>query len=271
MNIRGAIKECLPPVFLKWFRANKLRRYGWFGDYRDWEEAKRLSKGYESGIILEKVKEASMKVKEGNAACERDSMLFKKIEYSWSLLAALMWIAADRGGRLNIIDFGGSLGTAYFQNRFFLSALKEVNWGVVEQRHFVECGKRHFEDDRLKFYETIGDCLKVQTADAILFSNAIQYVKKPYGLISGAVDTGFKYIVFDRTSFNSPADRDRLTIQRVNPDIYDASYPCWFFNEKRFLSLFEKRYRLVADFESGDRANIPSVFKGFIFKKKENV
>jgi hypothetical protein len=41
---------------------------------------------------------------------------------------------------------------------------------------------------------------------------------------------------------------DRIAIQVVPPDIYEASYPCWFFNENNFLNLFLKDYDLVNDF-----------------------
>lgn len=269
LNMKNIIKECMPPIILKCFTASYFRKYGWFGNYKTWEDARKLSKGYDSGIILEKVREARMRVKDGEAMCERDSVLFEEIEYSWPLLAGLMWIAASEGGRLDIIDFGGSLGTSYFQNRAFLQTLKEVNWNIVEQKHFVECGRKWFEDDRLKFYETIEDCLKARTADTILFSNVVQYVEKPYDLIGKAANMGFKYIIFDKTTFNNSANGDRLTIQKVNPDIYDASYPCWFLDQDKFKNVFKGKYNLIEEFIDFENvANLHGqIFKGFIYKK----
>jgi putative methyltransferase (TIGR04325 family) len=78
------------------------------------------------------------------------------------------------------------------------------------------------------------------------------------------------YIIVDRTAFNNE-NKDRLTLQIVPPEIYEASYPAWFLNEERFLSLFEGKYILISDFDAMDQANIPSKYKGFIFRKIENV
>lgn len=265
---KDTIKEFLPPIFLKYFRSKRLRKYEWFGDYKNWEEARGLSVGYDSGIILEKVRDAAIKVKNGEAICERDSRLLERIEYSYPLLAGLMWIAANEEGRLNIIDFGGSLGSSYFQNRFFLETLKDLNWNIVEQKHFVECGKGYFEDNKLRFYESIEECLKVQAPDAILFSNVIQYIEKPYDLINDVVNKSFKYIIFDKTAFNR-TNSDRLVIQKISPDIYDASYPCWFLNIDRFKENFKTKYILINEFiDDGITTNLNDpIFKGFIYKK----
>jgi putative methyltransferase (TIGR04325 family) len=97
-----------------------LKGYGWYGNFKSWQEAKEASTGYDAENILHQVKTSLLKVKNGDAVYERDSVLFDKIEYSWELLAALMWIAAQNKGELHLIDFGGSLGSSYYQNKSFL-------------------------------------------------------------------------------------------------------------------------------------------------------
>jgi putative methyltransferase (TIGR04325 family) len=261
-------KGIFPPIAVDFYLRVSGRR--WFsGHYRTWDDAGKASEGYDSDVILEKVKNALLKVKNGEAAYERDSVLFDEIQYSWPLLAGLLWVASCGANRLNLIDFGGSLGSSYYQNKKFLSHLAELNWSIVEQKKFVECGKQHFEDDHLKFYYTIDDCLKEQRANTILLSSVIQYLEKPYDMLSDVKSKGFKYIIFDRTAFTDTGD-DRITIQRVPPEIYPASYPAWFFNQEKFLHFFSGEYELIADFESDDRANIPSVYKGYIFKVRND-
>jgi len=117
-----------------------LKGYGWYSDFATWEEAKKKSGGYEAESILQKVKESLLKVKNGEAVYERDSVIFDKIEYSWELLAFLMWVAAQNGGKLNLIDFGGSFGSTYFQNKKFLEKLTNVSWNIVEQQNYVKVG-----------------------------------------------------------------------------------------------------------------------------------
>jgi putative methyltransferase (TIGR04325 family) len=263
---KNFLKDWLPPAVLRLLRTKAAIK--WSGNYKSWAEAKRVSGGYESETILSRVLNSALKVKTGRAAYERDSVIFDRVEYSWPLLAGLMWIAALSAGELNILDFGGALGSSYFQNKLFLRSLRSLCWSIVEQKSFVDAGKKYFEDDTLKFFYDIQTCLEQQNPNAILVSGVIQYIEKPYALLEGVKSLGFEFIVFDRTAF-SLEGRDRLTVQVVPARIYKASYPCWFFDEDRFCNFFEDNYCIVAEFQSADKANIPSVFKGFIMRKKQ--
>jgi putative methyltransferase (TIGR04325 family) len=260
------LKCIVPPIVLNIYRNLSLQA-AFYGNYKTWDEARNISAGYDSEVILTKVKDAIHKVKIGEAVYERDSVFFDKVEYSWPLLAGLLWIASLEGNKLNLVDFGGSLGSSYFQNKKFLMHLQELKWNIVEQTQFVECGKHYFEDEFLKFYFNLSDCLKEQCPDAILLSSVIQYLEKPFDLVREIISKRFKYIIFDRTAFTGNGE-GRITIQKVPPEIYQASYPAWFLNKEEFLNCFSDRYELIADFESNDKANIPSVFKGFIFRLK---
>lgn len=139
-----------------------VKKWGWKGSFDSWEAAQLQSSGYDADNILQQVRTASLRVKRGEALFERDSVLFNEREYCWELLAALMWIAARHNGSLNIIDFGGSLGSTYYQYKCFFSLLKSVLWNIVEQPNFVGEGKRLFENESLKFHSSIGG---VQFAD----------------------------------------------------------------------------------------------------------
>lgn len=270
-RITNLIKEISPSIAVDLYR--KLYRTMWRssatfeGSYKTWEEARKASGGYHSDVILNKVQDSLLKVKNGISAYERDSVLFDEVQYSWPVLAGLLWIASRNNNKLNLIDFGGSLGSSYYQNRKFLSHLTNLTWSIVEQEKFVERGKQHFENSHLKFYHDLDTCIGEQHPDSILFSGVIQYLDKPYELLMNVLQRRLTYVIFDRTPFLEQGD-DRITVQQVPMEIYPASYPAWFFNQKKFLDYFSREYELIADFESNDRANIPSVFKGFIFKLK---
>lgn len=246
-KIKSLIKNWIPPALTHVIQGRKGVR--WYGNYKSWEEAKRLSKGYESDVILEKVIDASLKVKTGKAVFERDSVNFDEIQYSWPLLAALMWISAQSKGELNVIDLGGALGSTYIQNRKFLQSLSRVRWNIVEQKHFVDAGKKYFEDDELTFYYDIKSCLNKNSPNTIILSSVIQYIKNPYALLRKIKSIGFEFLLFDRTSFVIEG-KDRLTVQVVPPEIYPSSYPCWFFNKKKFYSFFHDDYEVIADFNA---------------------
>lgn len=240
--------------------------YGWHGNYSAWEEAKKRSSGYNSHLILEKVSNSAGKVRDGNAAYERDSVLYNEIQYSFPVLSGLLWVAAQNNSRLNVLDFGGAFGSSYYQNKKFLDTIREVNWCVVEQPEFVENGLQNFSTDRLHFYHTIDDCLKHYKIDIILLSSVLQYLDEPYRFLDNVLSNNIKYLIVDRTSFIQ--GDDRITIQKVHPSIYNATYPCWFFNKSNFLSYLCKEYELILEFDALDKANIPSEFKGFLFRKK---
>lgn len=264
--VRSILKCYVHPPLLRLYRriAGGVR---FSGNYANWEEACRHATGYASPEIIERVKEAVLKVKKGEAVFERDSVLFDKPQYSWPVIASLLWIASLKDNRLNIVDFGGSLGSSYFQTRSFLSHLKAYHWSVVEQKHFVEVGRKHFEDDHLRFYDDLDLCIANENPNVVLLSSVIHYLPDPGVFIDALIDKKFEFILIDRTPFFLTKE-DRLTVQTVQPWIYPASYPAWIMNLGRFQDRFSNAYDLIADFESLDTTNIPAEFKGFIFRQR---
>ncbi len=265
--LRSILKRYIHPPLLRLYRriAGGVR---FSGNYATWEEASRRATGYDSPEIIRRVTEAALKVRNGEAVCERDSVLFEKPQYSWPVIAGLLWIAAQKGNRLNIVDFGGSLGSSYFQARRFLLPLEACRWSVVEQKHFVETGRRYFEDDHLRFYDELDACIGRERPDAVLLSSVLQYLPDPGAFLNALVRKRLEFVLVDRTPF-SLSQGDRLTIQTVPSSIYPASYPAWIMDPGRFQDRFAGTYDLVAEFESPDTANIPAEFKGFIYRRKD--
>jgi len=242
------------------------------GRYGSWEDAKRNSTGYDERLILEKVKAAALLVKNGGAAFERDSVAFDTIQHPFPVLACLLRAAAGCEGRLSVLDYGGSLGSLYFQSRGFLSNLKELRWNIVEQPHFIECGKELFENDELRFYNSVEECFGREHPDAALFSGVLQYVENPGKPIGLVINQGVKSIIVDRTPFTDSGE-DILTVQRVPPSIYRASYPSWIFSERKFVGLFAHGYSKVVDFDANDgtitSGGITAHYRGYMFEKND--
>lgn len=274
-KIKNILKALIPPILFLVIRHLKKQPSspeGWAGDYATWAEARIHSTGYDSDLILEKCKSALLKVKNGEAVYERDSVLFDKIQYSWGLLAGLQRAALENDGKLCVLDFGGSLGSSYYQNKGFLNSLKELQWCIVEQPHFVSCGKEFFEDDQLKFFGTIEECIGKYKPNVLLLSSVLQYLEKPYEVIEKLVGLNFPYIIIDRTSFIE-TDNDILTIQNVSESIYPASYPAWFFNYQHFAKYFTCYYNLILNFDDCFTVKILLMGKicsweGMILRKK---
>ncbi len=211
----------------------------WKGDYATWEDAKQHCKGYDAAPILEKCKAAMLKVKAGEAAYERDSILHHEPQYSWELLTVILKIAHQTNFKVHILDFGGSLGSVYFQNKKFLQQFdfQDFSWNIVEQPNFVKCGKKYAEDGILKFYNTIEDCLKEKQPHIILASGVVSHVENPYFWIDTFKQTNASYIILDRIPIIE-GTRDIITVQNVFTAIYEGSYPCRFFNENNLTNSF---------------------------------
>ena len=241
------------------------------GDYARWADAQRDSVGYDAGIILDRTRAALLQVKNGAAVFERDSVLFERPQYPFPLIAGLLRAALVGQGQLKVLDFGGSLGTTYFQSRPLLRQVTAVEWSVVEQPGHVACGREHFADAELGFYTTVEECLRQRRPDTLLLSSVLQYLPAPYRTLQELLAHGWRHLVIDRTSFLG-SGRDRLTVQHVPESIYPVTYPAWFLSEPRFTAVIAAAgYTLVTDFAGSDQgapADEPGYFKGFIYEKR---
>ncbi|MFD1258532.1 methyltransferase, TIGR04325 family [Mucilaginibacter terrae] len=227
-------------------------KYGWHGRYSNWHNALAQTTGYNANAVLQRVKEAALKVTSGQARYERDGIAQNEVELFYPLLATLLWVASQNNNRLSLIDYGGSLGTSYRQNFPFLKHLESLEWHLIEQKMFVDEGRESFENENLKFYYSLDDVLPLAEPQLLLFSSSLQYLEKPYTLLEKVKQTRIPYLMIDRTAFINEPD-DRLTIQTVPPAFYDASYPCWFFSEQKMNNFLADTFELVYSFNSGQK------------------
>jgi putative methyltransferase (TIGR04325 family) len=103
-------------------------------------------------------------------------------------------------------------------------------------------------------------------------SSVLQYLEDPKYWIKYISDLKIPYIIIDRTSITHYF-RDIITVQNVKEEIYQASYPCWFFNENEFLNLFDT-YEVIFEFDSfcdfpltiNDQTGV--FWKGYLLKLK---
>jgi len=269
--VKQFIKSLIPPILFEVLKKLKSNKYGWHGDYKSWQEAQNASSGYDSDEILQKVRSSLLKVKNGEAIYERDSVIFDEVQYSWSLLAGLMYASVKNGGGIRVLDFGGSLGSTYYQNKKFLDEFDNVSWSVVEQKHFVDVGKAYFEDERLKFFYDVKSCVESEKSNILVVSSVLQYLEKPYEMLDELLGFGFEYVIFDRTPFSIDG-KNKIKLQIVPPYIYNASYPCWFFDRAKFLTFFRNNnYQLIEEFDALDGKTGEYKFEGFIFRRRLNV
>lgn len=248
---RAFVKSMLPPALLS--TARRLAGVGsrFTGPMPGWDDAQRASSGYTSDAILERVQAATRAVNAGQAAFERDSVLFAKAAHRFPLLAVLMHAAARRQGCLHVIDFGGALGSVYWQYRKQLAGLHELRWIVVEQPAFVDAGRREFAHGPLEFMATVSEAATHTRAPLILASGVLQYLPAPGTVLDQFAATDASALLIDRTPV-SDETQDRVCIQHVPRRIYDASYPSWVFSRQRLQDRLRAKWQPLWDLPCDD-------------------
>lgn len=231
----------------------------------DWMSAARASTGYANDEIIAKTAQAAKLVMTGRAAYERDSVIFSEIQYAWPLLSALLLTAADCG-RLHVLDFGGSFGTTYRQNKKYLDVLGDaVRWNIVEQAKVVQIGRQEFETQQVHFYNSIEECTREAEVDIALFLGSIGYLDTPYEMIQKV--SGFaKYIAFDRTH-TTTAEEDRFAVQMVSQPIYDGSLPIRIISEPKLIGALAGNFTLLESWLCPGQPDPQSRSKGFLFRR----
>lgn len=268
----GMLKALTPPVFAECYRS--LRRTGimFRGIYQTWDDACKHAKGYDADSILYRVRDAALKVRQGEAIAERDSVIFKTPQYPFPLIATLLRAAQENQGDLTVLDFGGSLGSSCFQCRDFLKGVRSLRWCIVEQPKFVACGQREFENDILFFYESAQACAAETHPQVVLLSGVLQYLAEPVQLLNQLVAIGAAFVVIDRTPILL-CGKQVISVQHVPETINRSSYPVWLFNEEQLKIPFQSRYEEVAVFDAVDgqlgQGALKAHFKGFIFRRKD--
>ena len=224
------------------------RRSGYLTTFDDtvgsWEAAQGQSSGYDSSAILKRVHESTEKVLRDEAAFERDGIAFTVPEYRWPVLAGLLDVAA-RDGELRVLDFGGSLGSVYWQHRDFFTGLK-VTWGVVEQPGFVVAGKA-LGQESVEFFPSVPECLSHVSPNVVLLSSVLQYLSDPERILNELKATPADTILVDRTPM-SDFGTNIACVQVVPKHIYPGNYPAWIFSRQWLREQFSN-WDIVSEFE----------------------
>lgn len=245
--IKQWYQEMMPPILQKQIRNIFLKKKGYFsGPYTTWSHALRETKGYQDEQILEKVKAATLQVRNNNHLFMRDGVIFREPQYSFAMLAALLKIAIENKGKLSVLDFGGALGTSYYQFKRFCDVNIDLQWNVVEQPSYTECGNKLFKNDELSFYSHLQDIPK--TIDVILMSASLQYIEAPYSLLDNLSKLDIPYMIIDRLLLSKCEQNDKILVEHVCESIYQSSYPCWLLSYFILNPYLNKYYSPICEF-----------------------
>lgn len=268
-NLKKGIRKIAPPILVDLY-VNRKMGHSLVGGFPSWEEADKNATGYDSDSIFERAKKAALAVKNGAAVYERDTVLFFQPSYSNSVLAGLLRSLIKNQHQIKLLDFGGALGSTYFN---FLSLIRDVGlltWGVIEQPHFVKFGKENLETKQLRFFESIDDFNnEVGVANTILISGSLQFIRDYQKILDPILEMKPSIVIIDRLPFMR--DRNASTkvfIQKVSEQIYPASYTCWAFNKTEILSQFSHNYNVVLETVCHEVAHKEVEYLGIVLERK---
>lgn len=263
--LKRIARDMMPPVAFRLLE-QRIRGVRYVGNYPDWESARLASRGYDAPEILESVAKAARLVRDGKMAYERDGVAFAEPAFVWPVLACVLGAAARADGQVAVVDFGGSLGSLYFQHRSLFRGLSKVRWTVVEQPAFVELGRREFTNDELRFASSITEAVSAMSPTVVLFSGVLAWVSEPDSFITEALATKVENIVIARTPIVD-ASLDQIRVQKNSPGLGGGSYPCRMFARGRFIEKFSPDYTLCTEWPESDQVEGRVSFRGLWFRQ----
>lgn len=261
------IKFCLPNFIIKKINSVLKRNIKIVGSYDNWRDAILNSNTYSNKEIFIKSKKSFLKVLNNEVSFERDSVTFASEKLNKPLISLLEKIRKNNKKKfLKVLDFGGSFGSTYFQNKKILQNYSNYQWDVIEQKKIVDFANKTLKIKNLNFYKSINYYVKNNNPDLILFSSVLHYLEFPFKIIEKLLKEKVNYVVVLKTPFTKNSSQIKI---QVNPEhIYKANYPVRIFNEKLFKSFFKnqkyKVHKLDWDNQTIDDIN----FKSFLFKNK---
>lgn len=235
--LKSFFKQILPfGVLNLWRRFQSQKAAVHFaGDFLSWEALP--DGGYDNAEIADKVLKSTQAVIDNHAQYERDSVLFYEDGLEYPLLCSLQDVLMRCHGKLNVIDFGGAMGSTFWKYRKYLFALNsQVEWHVIEQPLFIQTAERLQYDAPLFFHSNLEDNSEIiKNANLVLFSSVLQYLPN-YAYFLKKMSP-IKNVIIDRTPEFVTSKTSQLTMQYVKEPIYNANYGMQVFASKQLLDI----------------------------------
>lgn len=249
-------------VLQYWAKRARKSNHIWFeGIFENWSDAEAHSQGYSADAILFQVLESTKRVIDSGEGFERDGVLFDTSETDWVFhLACRLSLNFDKKG-LRVCDFGGALGSKYFQHRDNLLRKVNVKWMVIEQENFVAAGRQLASSPQLTFHSSVRSCSKYRP-NLVILGSVLQYIENDTAILLELLALEPKVILLERHPA-SKSVREQIVVQHVPDRIYPASYPMKIFSDKALEKVLSGEYELL--FETRHKAQPVSNVKGLQF------
>jgi putative methyltransferase (TIGR04325 family) len=219
--------------------------------FTSWQIAEKACDKYDEAVVLNTFINAALAVGKGDAIYDRDGIIHRRFAENPHLIAALQHVS-NTEGQFKVLDFGGALGNIYRQHRWSLERFGDFTWCVVDQKQFVETGKRLFTSNKLKFEPTIPEAVASYQPNIAVMSNVLQRVEHPFDVVTELAQANITYLFIDRTPVITSQNNQvtRGTLHAVGENM---SFPAWHFSEVAFKKALQTKYRIINEFDDESR------------------
>jgi len=225
---------------------------------KNWLSALRSSKSYDDIIIFHKVKKIYDNLTDKNSEFyERDGLILGSKPDEDDLIKFLKE-KVDINNSIEVLDYGGSLGSRFFSNYNFIKKNK-IKWNIVEQENFVKYGRKFLQRKDLSFYNNLEECFNEKKINCVIFSGSIQYLENYFDVLKKIKTVNIRYIFFDNLPLSSYKDH-KIYVQNISKKIYNSSYPIRIFSKELFLDEVKK-----LNFSFFDLNKKRTIFYGFSY------
>lgn len=234
--------------FRVWPQLARLIRYNssmWSGSYPDWEAAAQACRKTSLEGQRLAYERALGEVLDGRALFERDSLLQHQPATCWPLMLALRDLQARGTPQPTVLDYGGGLGSVYFQHRPWWTSDRPVTWNVVELPEIAATGRRLVQDPQLQFFDSLDEAVRHRPPDLIVAAGIVSMVPRPEALLHALAALGAQWVFVDRVPVSQRQGQHLITRQVVPRSIYESESQFWFFDECRFLQILSSHWEIV--------------------------
>lgn len=225
--------------FIHFSNVTPSSSYGFFGNYNSYAEALEQCTGYENPSIIEKIEYYT------NQNIRNDNHMLDT--RSQQLLASFSYIQAQSSQKkYRVLDFGGALGAHYYTFKKLLPPTVEFEWIVFETPAMSAKGNADFSNSELSFV-TKTDFEEGNITgffDFIISSSFIQHTDDPLAYFNIIRSFNSPFLLLNRVPLIDK-EEDILSIQYVEPSIYNASYPAWFLSEHKWYTYIQEQHDIL--------------------------
>lgn len=261
MRLKSLVKRLTPPVFLDIYRTTRDGgSFGpiWAGVYPDHRAVPVKGLGHDDARWVsqcEKLAHILLSTARNGATIPVN---VRGRHVLLPLVAAS--VCRRNGGRIGILDFGGSMGTDFIHLSSSLSTSCIVEYQVVEGKRICDVAGGIFGDDpRIHFSSSLPP--ESARFDIVLVGSTLQYVEDYRGLLGRLCAYGAEYVLLS----NLPAGDIEATYATGQRNLNGSVVAAWFFRVADVVdTMAQNGYSLAfkaASEEEWDQGNFPEAYR----------